>query len=42
LTKDIDLFHKEKAEIFLEGLKATSYQQIDDKSGWCANFSVKS
>ena len=30
LTKDIDIFHQEKADIFLEGLKATSYQQIDD------------
>lgn len=30
LTKDIDIFHQEKAEIFLEGLKATPYQQIDD------------
>jgi len=30
LTKDIDFFHQEKAEIFLEGLKATPYQQIDD------------
>jgi len=30
LTKDIDLFHQEKADIFLEGLKATPYQQIDD------------
>ena len=30
LTKDTDLFHQEKAEIFLEGLKATPYQQIDD------------
>ena len=30
LTKDIDVFHLEKAEIFKEGLKATSYQQIDD------------
>jgi hypothetical protein len=32
LTKDIDIFHQEKAEIFLEGLKATPYQQIDDTS----------
>jgi len=30
LTKDINIFHQEKAEIFLEGLKATPYQQIDD------------
>jgi len=30
LTKDIDIFHQEKAEIFLEGLKAMPYQQIDD------------
>ncbi|MCC4765637.1 hypothetical protein FXW07_03050 [Methanosarcina sp. DH1] len=30
MTKDIDLFHQEKAEIFLESLKATPYQQIDD------------
>jgi len=30
LTKDIDLFHQENADIFLEGLKATPYQQIDD------------
>jgi len=30
LTKDADIFHQEKAEIFLEGLKATPYQQIDD------------
>jgi Transposase IS66 family len=30
LTKDIDIFHQEKAEIFQEGLKATPYQQIDD------------
>ena len=32
LTKDIDAFHQEKAEIFQEGLKATPYQQIDDTS----------
>ena len=32
LTKGIDIFHEEKAEIFLEGLKATPYQQIDDTS----------
>ncbi|HIH93399.1 TPA: transposase [Methanosarcina acetivorans] len=30
LTKDIDIFHQEKAELFQEGLKATSYRQIDD------------
>jgi hypothetical protein len=30
LTKNADVFHQEKAEIFLEGLKATPYQQIDD------------
>jgi hypothetical protein len=30
LTKDSDIFHQEKAELFQEGLKATSYQQIDD------------
>ncbi|MCC4766530.1 hypothetical protein FXW07_07845 [Methanosarcina sp. DH1] len=30
MTKDIDFFHQEKAEIFLEGLKVTPYQQIDD------------
>jgi len=30
LTKDTDIFHQEKAEIFKEGLKATPYQQIDD------------
>jgi len=30
LTKDIDIFHQEKAELFQEGLKATPYQQIDD------------
>ena len=32
LTKDIEIFHREKAEIFQEGLKVTSYQQIDDTS----------
>ena len=32
LTKGIDIFHQEKAEIFQEGLKATPYQQIDDTS----------
>ena len=32
LTKDIGIFHREKAEIFQEGLKVTSYQQIDDTS----------
>ncbi|AKB74816.1 Mobile element protein [Methanosarcina lacustris Z-7289] len=30
LTKDTEIFHQEKAEIFHEGLKATPYQQIDD------------
>ncbi|MDY0131002.1 MAG: hypothetical protein RBR63_12635 [Methanosarcina vacuolata] len=30
MTKDIDIFHQGKAEIFLEGLKAMPYQQIDD------------
>src|SRR5665647_291786 len=30
LTKDTDVFHQEKAEIFKEGLKSTPYQQIDD------------
>ncbi|MDI9395664.1 MAG: transposase [Euryarchaeota archaeon] len=30
LTKDIDIFHQEKAEIFQEGLKSSPYQQIDD------------
>ena len=30
MTKDTDIFHQEKAEIFLEGLKSTPYQQIDD------------
>ena len=30
LTKGIDVFHQEKAEIFQEGLKSTPYQQIDD------------
>ena len=30
LTKDTEIFHQEKAEIFREGLKATPYQQIDD------------
>ncbi|MCO5382559.1 MAG: hypothetical protein NHB15_11085 [Methanosarcina barkeri] len=30
MTKNADVFHQEKAEIFLEGLKATPYQQIDD------------
>ena len=32
LTKDTDVFHKEKAEILKDGLKATPYQQIDDTS----------
>jgi hypothetical protein len=30
LTKDTDVFHQEKSEIFQEGLKSTPYQQIDD------------
>jgi len=32
LTKDTEIFHKEKDEIFQEGLKVTHYQQIDDTS----------
>jgi hypothetical protein len=32
ITKNNDLFHEEKAEIFQEGLKSTAYQQIDDTS----------
>ena len=32
ITENNDLFHKEKAEIFQEGLKSTAYQQIDDTS----------
>jgi len=30
ITKDNELFHKEKADIFLAGLLSTDYQQIDD------------
>ncbi len=30
LTKDIEVFHEEKEEIFKSGLKAAVYQQIDD------------
>ncbi|AKB36021.1 hypothetical protein MSSAC_1891 [Methanosarcina siciliae C2J] len=32
LTKNIDNFHEEKADIFHAGLKSTTYQQIDDTS----------
>ncbi len=32
LTKDIEVFHAEKEEIFKSGLKAAEYQQIDDTS----------
>ncbi|KKH97276.1 hypothetical protein EO95_16545 [Methanosarcina sp. 1.H.T.1A.1] len=32
LTKNIDNFHEEKADIFQAGLKSTTYQQIDDTS----------
>ena len=32
ITENNDLFHEEKAEIFLEGLNSTAYQQIDDTS----------
>ena len=32
LTKNIDIFHEEKAEIFQAGLNSTIYQQIDDTS----------
>lgn len=32
ITKDNELFHKEKADIFLAGLLSTDYQQIDDTS----------
>jgi hypothetical protein len=32
ITENNDLFHEEKAEIFQEGLKSTTYQQIDDTS----------
>ena len=30
LTKNLELFHQEKADIFLAGLFSTDYQQIDD------------
>ncbi len=30
ITKDNELFHQEKADIFLAGLLSTDYQQIDD------------
>jgi hypothetical protein len=30
LTKNLDIFHQEKADIFRAGLKSTIYQQIDD------------
>lgn len=30
LTKDVDIFHQEKFDIFQAGLSSTSYQQIDD------------
>jgi len=30
LTKNLELFHQEKADIFLAGLLSTDYQQIDD------------
>lgn len=30
LTKHIDVFHQEKAEIYLSSLESSSYQQIDD------------
>jgi len=32
LTKNNELFHQEKADIFKAGLKSTIYQQIDDTS----------
>jgi hypothetical protein len=32
ITKNNDLFHQEKADIFLAGLLSTDYQQIDDTS----------
>ncbi len=32
ITKDNELFHREKADIFLAGLLYTDYQQIDDTS----------
>jgi len=30
LTKNLETFHQEKADIFMAGLKSTRYQQIDD------------
>jgi regulator of replication initiation timing len=30
LTKNLDIFHQEKADIFRAGLESTMYQQIDD------------
>jgi len=30
ITKNNELFHQEKADIFLAGLLSTEYQQIDD------------
>lgn len=30
LTKNLDIFHKEKADIFRAGLESTRYQQMDD------------
>ncbi len=30
LTKNLEIFHKEKADIFKAGLESTRYQQIDD------------
>lgn len=30
LTKNLEIFHKEKADIFRAGLESTRYQQIDD------------
>jgi hypothetical protein len=32
ITKNNELFHQEKADIFLAGLHSTDYQQIDDTS----------
>ncbi|RCV65731.1 hypothetical protein C5S53_02300 [Methanophagales archaeon] len=32
ITKNNELFHQEKADIFLAGLLSTDYQQIDDTS----------
>ncbi len=32
ITKDNELFHREKADIFLAGLLSTDYQQIDNTS----------